>query len=187
MRIILEWFFLTSLTVFNPSCRAWSNMLAYIDNYRAFLLYLNPIFYKGYFSIIHQNFERKKTQTFRWNNIYNPTWRKVKSIKFILKIKRKILNSFTNHREKVVVQANKTNLIVQGQGYLNTTIEWNNTANSTGYTSYSYSFVIFASKFTAYNISFKVILSMHAIQLVTLFNFTFLHTLWTLLTCIYML
>ncbi|KHN02285.1 Putative pectinesterase 15 [Glycine soja] len=65
-----------------------------------------------------------------------------------------IIDSGT-YREKVVVQANKTNLIVQGQGYLNTTIEWNDTANSTGYTSYSYSFVIFASKFTAYNISFK--------------------------------
>ncbi|KAL5191788.1 putative pectinesterase 15 [Glycine soja] len=62
---------------------------------------------------------------------------------------------FTPIRKKVVVQANKNYLIIQGQGYLNTTIEWNNTANSTGYTSYSYSFVIFASKFTAYNISFK--------------------------------
>lgn len=118
---------------------------------------------------------------------YNLTRRTFKSINFNFKIKRKILNSFTNGRKKVVVQANKNYLIIQGQGYLNTTIEWNNTANSTGYTSYSYSFVIFASKFTAYNISFKVILSMHAIQLVTLFNFTFLHTLWTLLTCIYML
>ncbi|KAK7245038.1 hypothetical protein RIF29_39868 [Crotalaria pallida] len=58
-------------------------------------------------------------------------------------------------REKVVVQANKTNLIVQGQGYLNTIMEWNDTANSTGRTANSYSFGIFASKFTAYNISFK--------------------------------
>ena len=63
---------------------------------------------------------------------------------------------FTNHREKVVVKANKTNLIIQGQGYLNTVIEWNDTANSTGGTSNSYSFAIYASKFTAYNISFKV-------------------------------
>ncbi|RHN48572.1 putative pectinesterase [Medicago truncatula] len=54
-----------------------------------------------------------------------------------------------------VVQANKTNIILQGQGYLDTIIEWNDTANSTGGTSYSYSFAVFASKFTAYNISFK--------------------------------
>ncbi|XP_047176466.1 probable pectinesterase 15 isoform X2 [Vigna umbellata] len=65
-----------------------------------------------------------------------------------------IIDSGT-YREKVAVQANKTNLIIQGQGYLNTIIEWNDTANSTGGTSYSYSFAIFASKFTAYNISFK--------------------------------
>ncbi|KAJ1418903.1 Zinc finger, PHD-type [Sesbania bispinosa] len=65
-----------------------------------------------------------------------------------------IIDSGT-YREKVVVQANKTNLILQGQGYLNTIIEWNDTANSTGGTSYSYSFAVFASKFTAYNISFK--------------------------------
>lgn len=55
-----------------------------------------------------------------------------------------------------MVQANKTNLILQGQGYLNTIIEWNDTSNSTGGTSYSYSFAVFASKFSAYNISFKV-------------------------------
>ncbi|KAJ1376395.1 Zinc finger, PHD-type [Sesbania bispinosa] len=59
------------------------------------------------------------------------------------------------YREKVVVEANKTNLILQGKGYLDTIIEWNDTANSTGGTSYSYSFGVFASKFTAYNISFK--------------------------------
>ncbi|KAE9590888.1 putative pectinesterase [Lupinus albus] len=58
-------------------------------------------------------------------------------------------------REKVVVQGNKTNLIIQGQGYLNTIIEWNDTANSTGGTAYSYSFGVYSSKFTAYNISFK--------------------------------
>ncbi|WJX84705.1 putative pectinesterase 15 [Trifolium repens] len=69
-------------------------------------------------------------------------------------ITRIIINSGT-YREKVVVQANKTNIILQGQGYLNTIIEWNDTANSTGGTSYSYSFAVFASKFTAYNISFK--------------------------------
>uniref|UniRef100_A0A2N9HI49 Pectinesterase n=1 Tax=Fagus sylvatica TaxID=28930 RepID=A0A2N9HI49_FAGSY len=58
-------------------------------------------------------------------------------------------------REKVVVHTNKTNLIVQGQGYLNTAILWNDTANSTGETVYSSSFAIFADNFTAYNISFK--------------------------------
>ncbi|XP_057438225.1 probable pectinesterase 15 [Lotus japonicus] len=66
-----------------------------------------------------------------------------------------ILIDSGTYREKVVVQANKTNLIIKGQGYLNTIIEWNDTANSTGGTSYSYSFAVFASKFTAYNISFK--------------------------------
>ncbi|KAI9122395.1 hypothetical protein K1719_007084 [Acacia pycnantha] len=59
------------------------------------------------------------------------------------------------YREKVVVEANKTNLILQGQGYLNTIIEWNGTANSTGGTFNSYSVGVFASKFIAYNISFK--------------------------------
>ncbi|XP_022982962.1 probable pectinesterase 15 [Cucurbita maxima] len=59
------------------------------------------------------------------------------------------------YREKVVVEANKTNLIIQGQGYLNTTIEWNDTANSTGGTPYSSSVTIFPSNFIAFNISFK--------------------------------
>ncbi|KAG2682833.1 hypothetical protein I3843_10G002100 [Carya illinoinensis] len=57
--------------------------------------------------------------------------------------------------EKVVVNANKTNVIFQGQGYLNTAIEWNDTANSTGGTAHSFSVAIFAPNFTAYNISFK--------------------------------
>ncbi|KAF4403317.1 hypothetical protein G4B88_007963 [Cannabis sativa] len=57
--------------------------------------------------------------------------------------------------EKVVVNANKTNLIFQGQGYLNTKIAWNDTANSTGGTVYSSSVSIFAPNFTAYNISFQ--------------------------------
>ncbi|KAJ7976877.1 Pectinesterase [Quillaja saponaria] len=65
-----------------------------------------------------------------------------------------ILDSGT-YREKVVVQTNKTNLIFQGQGYLDTIIEWNDTSNSTGGTAYSYSVVIFASKFIAYDVSFK--------------------------------
>lgn len=53
------------------------------------------------------------------------------------------------------MEVNKINLIIQGQGYLNTFIEWYDTANSTGGTYNSYSFAILASKFTAYNISFK--------------------------------
>ncbi|KAG6580640.1 putative pectinesterase 15, partial [Cucurbita argyrosperma subsp. sororia] len=59
------------------------------------------------------------------------------------------------YREKVVIEANKTNLIIQGQGYLNTSIEWNDTANSTGGTTYSSSVTIFPSNFIAFNISFK--------------------------------
>ncbi|KDP29213.1 hypothetical protein JCGZ_16602 [Jatropha curcas] len=46
-------------------------------------------------------------------------------------------------------------IIDSGQGYLNTAIEWNDTANSTGRTVYSASVAIFALNFTAYNISFK--------------------------------
>ncbi|XP_022766120.1 probable pectinesterase 15 [Durio zibethinus] len=59
------------------------------------------------------------------------------------------------YREKVVVHASKSNLIIQGEGFLNTVIEWNDTANSTGGTVYSSSVAIFAPNFTAYNISFK--------------------------------
>ncbi|KAK9289353.1 hypothetical protein L1049_007508 [Liquidambar formosana] len=59
------------------------------------------------------------------------------------------------YREKVVVSADKTNLIFQGQGYHNTAITWNDTANSTGGTVYSSSVAIFAPNFTAYNISFQ--------------------------------
>ncbi|KAK2418296.1 putative pectinesterase [Trifolium repens] len=58
------------------------------------------------------------------------------------------------YREKVNVRATKINLVMQGQGYLNTFIEWNDNGNLTG-TFNSYSFGIFASNFTAYNISFK--------------------------------
>ncbi|KAL0426459.1 UNVERIFIED_CONTAM: putative pectinesterase 15 [Sesamum latifolium] len=64
-----------------------------------------------------------------------------------------ILDSGT-YREKVVVSSNKTNLIVQGQSYLNTAIAWNDTANSTGGTSYSSTFATSAPSFIAYNISF---------------------------------
>ncbi|XP_073275470.1 putative pectinesterase 14 isoform X1 [Primulina huaijiensis] len=58
------------------------------------------------------------------------------------------------YREKVTVSSNKTNIIVQGQGYLNTSIAWNDTANSTGGTAYSPTVAIFAPNFTACNISF---------------------------------
>ncbi|KAL5743058.1 hypothetical protein ACOSP7_029790 [Xanthoceras sorbifolium] len=58
-------------------------------------------------------------------------------------------------REKVVVHANKTNLIFQGRGYRNSIIAWNDTANSSGGTGYSSSVAIFAPNFIAYNISFK--------------------------------
>ncbi|KAK9195317.1 hypothetical protein WN943_003437 [Citrus x changshan-huyou] len=67
-----------------------------------------------------------------------------------------IIDSAT-YREKVVVNANKTNLIFLGRGYLNTIIEWNDTANSTGGTAYSSSVAVFASNFTAYNISFMAV------------------------------
>ena len=53
-----------------------------------------------------------------------------------------------------MIEANKTNLIIEGQGYLDTAIEWKDT--STGGTTYSSSVTIFASNFIAYNISFKV-------------------------------
>lgn len=59
-------------------------------------------------------------------------------------------------REKVVVSSDKTNIIIQGKGYLNTAIAWNDTANSTGGTGYSSTFAVSASNFVAYNISFVV-------------------------------
>ncbi|KAK9921079.1 hypothetical protein M0R45_029608 [Rubus argutus] len=64
-----------------------------------------------------------------------------------------IIDSGT-YREKVTVNARKTNLIFQGQGYLNTAIAWNDSANSSGGTARSSSVSISASNFTAYNISF---------------------------------
>ncbi|KAG7569410.1 Pectin lyase fold/virulence factor [Arabidopsis thaliana x Arabidopsis arenosa] len=65
-----------------------------------------------------------------------------------------IVNS-GSYREKVTVNENKTNLVIQGRGYQNTSIEWNDTAKSAGNTADSFSFVVFAANFTAYNISFK--------------------------------
>lgn len=61
-----------------------------------------------------------------------------------------------NGREKVVVGGSKANLIIEGQGYLNTAIAWNDTAASSGGTSVSASVSIFAPNFLAYNISFQV-------------------------------
>ncbi|RWW82467.1 hypothetical protein BHE74_00009081 [Ensete ventricosum] len=58
-------------------------------------------------------------------------------------------------REKVFVWANKTNITMQGQGFLNTSIAWNDTANSTGGTIYSASVSVFSFNFIAYNISFQ--------------------------------
>ena len=55
-----------------------------------------------------------------------------------------------------MVSANKTNLMIQGQGYLNTTIAWNDTANSTGGTAFSSTIAISSTNFVAYNISFQV-------------------------------
>ncbi|CAK9157697.1 unnamed protein product [Ilex paraguariensis] len=65
-----------------------------------------------------------------------------------------IIDSGT-YREKVVVNINKTNLIIQGQGYPNTAIAWNDTANSTGGTAYSSTVAVFAPNFIAYDISFQ--------------------------------
>ncbi|KAL2933407.1 putative pectinesterase 15 [Bienertia sinuspersici] len=55
-----------------------------------------------------------------------------------------------------MVNANKTNLIIQGQGYESTIISWNDTSSSTGGTAYSASVTVFAPGFVAYNITFEV-------------------------------
>nr|VDC70157.1 unnamed protein product [Brassica rapa] len=66
-----------------------------------------------------------------------------------------IVNSGVYSREKVTVNENKTNIVMQGRGYQNTSIEWNDTSKSAGGTAYSFSFAVLAANFTAYNISFK--------------------------------
>ncbi|CAH2056804.1 unnamed protein product [Thlaspi arvense] len=66
-----------------------------------------------------------------------------------------ILVDSGTYREKVIVPANKTNLILEGQGYLNTTIAWNDTANTTGGTIYSSTVAIYAPNFIALHISFE--------------------------------
>ncbi|WMV52398.1 hypothetical protein MTR67_045783 [Solanum verrucosum] len=60
-----------------------------------------------------------------------------------------------HYEEKVVINSSKTNLIIQGQGYQNTAIAWNDTANSTGGTANSFTVAIYAPNFIAYNISFQ--------------------------------
>ncbi|XP_059290499.1 probable pectinesterase 15 isoform X1 [Lycium ferocissimum] len=65
-----------------------------------------------------------------------------------------IIDSGT-YKEKLVINPNKTNLIIQGQGYLKTIISWNDTANSTGGTANSFTLAIHAPNFIAYNISFQ--------------------------------
>lgn len=74
----------------------------------------------------------------------------------------------------MTVNASKTNLIFQGQGYLNTAIAWNDSANSSGGTGRSASVSIFAPNFTAYNISFKV----KKIQLSDTSMFLMLYSIW---------
>ncbi|KAK4345753.1 hypothetical protein RND71_035929 [Anisodus tanguticus] len=66
-----------------------------------------------------------------------------------------ILVDSGTYKEKVVINSNKTNLIIQGQGYLNTAIAWDDTANSTGGTANSFTVAIYVSNFIAYNISFQ--------------------------------
>ncbi|XP_023640530.1 probable pectinesterase 15 isoform X2 [Capsella rubella] len=66
-----------------------------------------------------------------------------------------ILVNSGSYREKVTVNENKTNIVIQGRGYQNTSIEWNDTAKSAGNTADSFSFVVLAANFTAYDISFK--------------------------------
>lgn len=56
----------------------------------------------------------------------------------------------------MVINSSKINLIIEGQGYQNTAIAWNDTANSTGGTANSFTIAIYAPNFIAYNISFQV-------------------------------
>ncbi|KAL9236587.1 hypothetical protein vseg_011237 [Gypsophila vaccaria] len=58
------------------------------------------------------------------------------------------------YNEKVMVPRNKPNITFQGQGYLNTALMWNDTANSSHGTFYSGSVQVFSSNFIAKNISF---------------------------------
>ncbi|KAI3826163.1 hypothetical protein L1987_00208 [Smallanthus sonchifolius] len=60
------------------------------------------------------------------------------------------------YREKVNVIKTKSNLIIQGQGFVNTFIMWDDTAAKSNGTVYSYSVGVFAPKFIAQDISFKI-------------------------------
>ncbi|CAA7042098.1 unnamed protein product [Microthlaspi erraticum] len=69
--------------------------------------------------------------------------------------KKLILVDSGIYRERVLVHENKTNVVMQGMGYKNTLIEWNNTAASSNGTFSSFSVSILGENFRAYNISFK--------------------------------
>ncbi|KAF3335746.1 putative pectinesterase 14 [Carex littledalei] len=59
------------------------------------------------------------------------------------------------YREKVTIDASKSNVMLQGRGNLETSIVWNSTANSSGGTVNSATFSILSFNFVAYNISFQ--------------------------------
>ncbi|XP_071688380.1 probable pectinesterase 15 [Rutidosis leptorrhynchoides] len=59
------------------------------------------------------------------------------------------------YMEKVDVPKTKFNLIIQGQGYQNTFLAWNDTAASSNGTVFSYSVCVYAPNFRAHDISFK--------------------------------
>ncbi|KAH9326076.1 hypothetical protein KI387_006254, partial [Taxus chinensis] len=59
------------------------------------------------------------------------------------------------YKEKVSVAESKPSITFQGRGYLNTSIVWNDTANSSHGTFFSASVTVFASNFIARNISFQ--------------------------------
>ncbi|KAF8101798.1 hypothetical protein N665_0201s0114 [Sinapis alba] len=70
-------------------------------------------------------------------------------------VKNLILIDFGIYMERVLVPSNKMNIVMQGMGYLSTSIEWNNTAASSNGTFDSFSVGIFGDSFKAFNISFK--------------------------------
>jgi len=76
-------------------------------------------------------------------------------------------------RERFIVHENKNNLVVQGMGYSRTSIEWNNTTASSNGTFSSFSVAVFGEKFTAYNISFKVISSVFCSIFLLVLSFLF--------------
>lgn len=56
----------------------------------------------------------------------------------------------------VIVHENKTNIVMCEMGYLNTSIEENNTAASSNNTFTSFFIAMVGENFRAFNISFKV-------------------------------